>query len=68
MNQHSGDDLVNYMAFETDRQGQQHATPATAQQQQRPRLGSKRGRETNAAANGDWDSRDYSPPKTRQRQ
>jgi hypothetical protein len=60
---------VNYTHGETDRPGQQQATPATAyaDQQQRPRLGSKRGREQNATMNDGWEGRDYSPPKTRQK-
>jgi hypothetical protein len=66
--------LENFRLYEADRQAQQLECSTTAfgdhqqQQQQRPRLGSKRGREGNTAANGEWDSRDYSPPKTRQRQ
>jgi hypothetical protein len=64
-----GGGLENYSQGEIDRHGQQPATPAIVygNQQQRPRLGSKRGREGNAAANDSWEARDYSPPKTRQK-
>jgi hypothetical protein len=60
--------MENYTHGETDRPDQQLATPAAAfVDQQRPRLGSKRGRDQNATMYDGWEDREYSPPKTRQK-